>query len=70
MQRIIREEFRDKTIVAVAHRLDTIMDFDRVMVMRMGELVECGKPAELLAKDTAFKQLCDIQGVTRSSHGI
>ena len=64
MQLIIRTEFRGKTIVAVAHRLETIMDFDRVMVMQAGELVECGTPSELLGTDSAFKMLCNLQGIS------
>jgi ABC-type multidrug transport system fused ATPase/permease subunit len=50
MQQIIRESFKDCTIITIAHRLETIMDFDRVEVMSGGELVECNAPQELLAK--------------------
>lgn len=57
MQRIIREEFSGKTIIAIAHRLDTIMDFDRIVVFDKGTLIECDKPDVLLAKNSAFKQL-------------
>jgi ABC-type multidrug transport system fused ATPase/permease subunit len=42
MQDIIRVEFRNYTIVAVSHRLDMIMDFDKVVVMDTGEIVELG----------------------------
>lgn len=48
MQRIIREEFQDRTVIAVAHRLDTIVDFDRVVVMDRGEVVEVGVPGMLM----------------------
>ncbi|KAH8701001.1 putative multidrug resistance-associated protein [Talaromyces proteolyticus] len=57
MQRVIREQFADCTILAVAHRLDTIMDFDRIAVMRDGELVEFDSPRVLLSRDSAFKEL-------------
>lgn len=63
IQRTIRAELRGKTIVAVAHRLETIMDFDRVMVMQAGELIECGTPSQLLGTDSAFKMLCNLQGI-------
>lgn len=49
MQKIIRVEFKEYTVVAVSHRLDMIMDFDRVVVMDTGEIVEIGNPA-LLAR--------------------
>jgi ABC-type multidrug transport system fused ATPase/permease subunit len=57
MQRVIREKFGGCTILAVAHRLDTIMDFDRVALMQDGELVELDSPQALLARDSAFKEL-------------
>lgn len=60
MQRIIREEFKDRTIIAVAHRLDTILDFDRIAVLDRGTLKECDIPATLLARESAFKELYDI----------
>ncbi|KAI1735611.1 putative ABC multidrug transporter [Xylaria scruposa] len=47
MQEVIREEFKNYTIIAVSHRLDMIMDFDRVVIMDKGEIVEVGNPAHL-----------------------
>lgn len=58
MQRIIREEFAQHTILTVAHRLDTIVDSDMVAVMDAGRLVEFGEPKELLAReDSHFRSL-------------
>lgn len=51
MQEIIREEFRDYTVVAVSHRLEMIMDFDRVVVMDTGKVVEVGNPIALAGED-------------------
>lgn len=51
VQRLVREEFKDRTVVAVAHRLGTIMDFDVVVVMDAGRIVEVGNPAELAKKE-------------------
>lgn len=60
MQKVIRESFADCTIIAVAHRLQTIVDFDRIVVMQSGRIVEQGKPEELLAKANAyFRALSD-----------
>ncbi|KAJ5709843.1 hypothetical protein N7493_009435 [Penicillium malachiteum] len=47
MQEAIRTEFKNYTVIAVSHRLDMIMDFDRVVVMDTGEIVEVGKPPVL-----------------------
>jgi ABC-type multidrug transport system fused ATPase/permease subunit len=51
MNELIRTEFKAYTVIAVSHRLDMIMDFDRVIVMDTGEIVEVGNPLELA--DTA-----------------
>ncbi|KAK6542686.1 hypothetical protein TWF694_006630 [Orbilia ellipsospora] len=59
MQRIIREEMKDRTIIAVAHRLQTILDFDRVAVMENGKIVEVGNPQVLLGKESKFKKLVE-----------
>lgn len=48
MQSVIRQEFANCTIIAVAHRLDTILDFDEVVVLHEGVLVESGRPQDLL----------------------
>ncbi|KAI0164007.1 ABC multidrug transporter [Xylariaceae sp. FL1272] len=63
MQEVIREEFKNYTVVAVSHRLDMIMDFDRVVVMDRGEIVEVGNP-EILARESGsrFGDLCAIGG--------
>ncbi|KAJ1707366.1 ATP-binding cassette transporter [Aspergillus flavus] len=45
---LVREQFGNRTVVAVAHRLHTIVDFDLVFVMYQGTIVESGTPAELL----------------------
>ncbi|XP_017062180.1 probable multidrug resistance-associated protein lethal(2)03659 [Drosophila ficusphila] len=48
IQATIRTKFRDCTVLTIAHRLNTIMDSDRVLVMDAGHLVEFGSPYELL----------------------
>ncbi|KAI9647609.1 hypothetical protein NHQ30_003994 [Ciborinia camelliae] len=57
IQRVIRDVFADKTIIAVAHRLDTILDFDKIAVMDKGMLVEFDKPEILLEKQSLFREL-------------
>ena len=58
MQRLIRRKFANHTIIAVAHRLETIMDFDKVAVMDSGRLIEFDSPYTLLeAPESAFSRL-------------
>ena len=57
MQRVIRQRFGRHTIIAVAHRLDTIMDFDRIALLDEGRLLEYDRPYALLETDSRFRQL-------------
>ncbi|KAI0137590.1 putative ATP-binding cassette transporter protein [Hypoxylon sp. NC0597] len=47
IQRSIREEFGDSTLIVIAHRLSTIADFDRILVLSDGKVAEYGSPREL-----------------------
>ncbi|KAJ2863861.1 hypothetical protein GGH94_003311 [Coemansia aciculifera] len=57
VQALISTEFSDCTVLTIAHRLDTIMNSDRIIVMDKGTIAEIGTPRELLAKDGVFAQL-------------
>lgn len=60
VQRVVREDFASYTVVSVAHRLETIVDFDRVVVLEKGCVAEEGCPRELLARPgSRFKELWD-----------
>lgn len=62
MQKIIRDEFKGRTIIMIAHRLHTLMDFDTIVVLDQGAIVEVGSPEELLAKRGAFSKLYYAEG--------
>ncbi|KAA6397284.1 MAG: putative ABC transporter C family member 5 [Streblomastix strix] len=53
IQRTIREQFVDKTVIVIAHRLNTIMNSDRIMVMSDGRVAEIDKPKNLLADENS-----------------
>ncbi|KAJ2065106.1 ABC transporter C member 13 [Coemansia sp. S146] len=57
LQELIRTEFSECTVLTIAHRLDTIMKSDRVIVMEKGEIVEVGPPQELIASGGKFAEL-------------
>lgn len=60
IQRVFRHEFKNATCITVAHRLNTIMDSDLVLVMDDGRAAEFDKPSALLSKeDGLFKGLVD-----------
>ena len=56
---MIRSEFADRTVIAIAHRLGNILDFNKVAVMSEGKLVEFDNPQVLLERDSAFRRLYD-----------
>jgi ATP-binding cassette, subfamily C (CFTR/MRP), member 1 len=60
VQQVIREQFKTHTLISIAHRLDTIVEFDRVVVLEKGCIVEEGNPRELLFSGRGkFRDLWD-----------
>uniref|UniRef100_A0A8C2DUQ3 ATP-binding cassette sub-family C member 10 n=1 Tax=Cyprinus carpio TaxID=7962 RepID=A0A8C2DUQ3_CYPCA len=58
LQKTIREKFKHKTVLTIAHRLNTIMDSDRVLVMHAGKVVEFDSPSALCQReDSVFQKL-------------
>ena len=47
IQQLLREELRDRTVVAIAHRLVTVLRYDKIAVMDQGCCVEFGEPYAL-----------------------
>lgn len=64
VQQTIRSEFKDRTIITIAHRLDTIIDSDKIAVLDQGKVVEFDTPQALLAKpDSIFYSLAKQGGL-------
>ena len=57
MQRVIREEFRTCAVLTIAHRVHTIVDYDKVLVMDKGRIVEAGNPGALASRESLFGNL-------------
>ena len=55
--------FANRTIITVAHRINTIMDSDRVVVLEKGEVVEFDTPTELIKKKGVFWGLVKEAGL-------
>lgn len=54
MQRAIREAFKNTTVLTIAHRINTIMDSDKILVMKDGVIAEYAPPQELLKDDKSI----------------
>lgn len=60
--KLVHEKFSGCTVIAVAHRLRTLLEFDWILVLEQGQIVEQGKPNELLAQeDGRWRQLWNDQ---------
>ncbi|EGT49215.1 hypothetical protein CAEBREN_16379 [Caenorhabditis brenneri] len=58
IQETIRKEFKECTVFTIAHRLNTIMDYDRIMVLDKGSILEFDSPDTLMAdKNSAFAKM-------------
>uniref|UniRef100_A0A8U7N2J6 ABC-type glutathione-S-conjugate transporter n=1 Tax=Corvus moneduloides TaxID=1196302 RepID=A0A8U7N2J6_CORMO len=63
IQTTIRREFADCTVLTIAHRLHTIMDSNRVMVLQAGQIVEFDSPEALLMKQGIFSAMAKDAGI-------
>ena len=57
IQQIVRAEFKESTCFTIAHRINTIMDSDLILVINEGHVEEFDTPAELMKKGGIFSNL-------------
>jgi ABC-type multidrug transport system fused ATPase/permease subunit len=64
IQKTIREEFNGSTLLCIAHRLRTVIDYDKILVLKEGKVDEFGSPLELLKNPISgtFKSMCVESG--------
>ncbi|CAH1440804.1 unnamed protein product [Lactuca virosa] len=68
IQKIIREDFAECTIISIAHRIPTVMDCDRVLVIDAGYAKEFDKPSRLIERASLFGSL--VQEYANRSSGL
>lgn len=60
IQRLLRERFRDHTFIMIAHRLRSVVNYDKVLILDGCKLAELDSPAALLAKASIFRSLYEV----------
>ncbi|KAH9796192.1 ABC transporter C family member 2 [Citrus sinensis] len=69
IQRTIREEFKSCSMLIIAHRLNTIIDCDRILVLDAGQVLEHDTPeALLLREDSAFSSMVQSTGPANAQY--
>ena len=65
IQRTIQTGFKGKTLLCIAHRLKTIINYDRICVMEQGRIAELDTPMKLWEAGGIFKGMCDRSGIRK-----
>ncbi|KAG0276411.1 hypothetical protein BGZ95_007580 [Linnemannia exigua] len=69
IQKAIRIDFAHSTVVTVAHRINTIIDYDRILVMHQGRVAEYDTPRNLLSNpDSVFSSMVAETGAQNATH--
>ena len=64
IQKALSELIKNKTVIIIAHRMRTIANADKIIVLDEGKVVEQGSPNELIAKNDLFKRMIDLQSLS------
>ncbi|RUS23063.1 hypothetical protein BC937DRAFT_92822, partial [Endogone sp. FLAS-F59071] len=63
IQHTIRAEFADSSLLCIAHRIRTVADYDRILVLDAGQVLEYDTPYALMMKeDSVFRSMCERSG--------
>ena len=69
IQATIRKEFAECTVLTIAHRLKTILDYDKILLLDAGQVSEFDSPQRLLADpNTTFFSMCRDNGLVASAN--
>jgi len=61
IQEAISKLIKNKTVLIIAHRMRTVTNADKIVVLKDGKVAEIGKPKDLLLKNSIFKEMVNKQ---------
>ncbi|XP_012560528.2 multidrug resistance-associated protein 1 isoform X1 [Hydra vulgaris] len=64
IQEVIRKEFKSSTVLCIAHRLNTILDYDKIIVLSHGEIIEYDSPKILFQQQGEFYKMMKDAGLS------
>ncbi|KAJ3278081.1 Multidrug resistance-associated protein 4, partial [Rhizoclosmatium sp. JEL0117] len=67
IQDSMKTHFKDATVISIAHRLNTVAAFDRILVLNHGKVAEFEAPHLLLSRNSLFADMVDATGVANAS---
>ncbi|ORY36648.1 P-loop containing nucleoside triphosphate hydrolase protein [Rhizoclosmatium globosum] len=67
IQDSMKTHFKDATVISIAHRLNTVAAFDRILVLNHGKVAEFEAPHLLLSRNSLFADMVDATGVSNAS---
>ena len=65
IQNTIQSQFQGCTVLTIAHRLNTIMNYDKVLVLDNGSLVQADSPTKLLEQAGHFREMAEAAGLLK-----
>ena len=65
IQEVISTKFKESTVLTIAHRLTTLKNSDKILVLGEGKVLEWGSPEELMGKDGGiYREMCQKGNIT------
>lgn len=68
VQNALSKLIKNKTVIIIAHRMRTIANADHIVVLKGGQIIEEGKPQELMKNNGVYKHMTDLQNISQSWH--
>ncbi|KAI0136126.1 P-loop containing nucleoside triphosphate hydrolase protein [Hypoxylon sp. NC0597] len=70
IQSVMLKAFSNKTVLTIAHRLQTVLNYDRICVLDSGCVAELDTPSRLWERHGIFRSMCDQMGIERSHFDV